>query len=438
MQILQLVMIIGCFSPQFYKAEDGDSVMQSSSTASGSSLSTGVSESQPITNSANCSSQVHIFMNPGSGGKKGAALFKAGINGMKLLIDNAQVDIHVWDIRVGESGHKPGFQAVAAHLNSTMCSVRVIAAGGDGTVIWTMSEGVAHKLDLNRVLFGTIPYGTGNDFSHSFGWGHAPPRKLLANNLRELRDLATHWLQAETKSHDLWEVTILLDPNGGRIMQQSGKRAQRKNAGPTFRKMMGNYFSFGPESRIGYEFDKKRTKSRFANKLVYAWSGAKRLGRKVVRLNDVVEKCYEGDRVLFSTEASGDSGPRLVGNPTSLVILNINSMAGGLDLWPIAHKSGLQGVDTGAFTDQMTGDGRLEVLSYQSFGAFVTEQLRNRATSGNGHRIVQTEGPLRIVFRPKHNRKLYMQIDGEYYAVEGVTEIQVQHSVTVKALFRKK
>lgn len=39
--------------------------------------------------------------------------------------------------------------------------IRVLVAGGDGTVMWCASEAEAHQIDPNRIALGVIPYGTG-------------------------------------------------------------------------------------------------------------------------------------------------------------------------------------------------------------------------------------------------------------------------------------
>ena len=49
-------------------------------------------------------------------------------------------------------------------------NVRVIAGGGDGTVQWVLSECIAHKINFSKVIFSSIPMGTGNDFATSTGW----------------------------------------------------------------------------------------------------------------------------------------------------------------------------------------------------------------------------------------------------------------------------
>jgi len=49
----------------------------------------------------------------------------------------------------------------------------VIAAicGGDGTVMWVVSEMAKHDIDPKLVSLTIIPLGTGNDFSRNLGWG---------------------------------------------------------------------------------------------------------------------------------------------------------------------------------------------------------------------------------------------------------------------------
>ena len=46
-----------------------------------------------------------------------------------------------------------------------------IVCGGDGTIMWVVSEMNKHKIDVMKVPLGVIPLGTGNDFSQYLGWG---------------------------------------------------------------------------------------------------------------------------------------------------------------------------------------------------------------------------------------------------------------------------
>ena len=43
--------------------------------------------------------------------------------------------------------------------------------GGDGTVMWVVSEIAKYKIDPEKVNIAIVPLGTGNDFSRNLGWG---------------------------------------------------------------------------------------------------------------------------------------------------------------------------------------------------------------------------------------------------------------------------
>ena len=53
--------------------------------------------------------------------------------------------------------------------------IRVIFAGGDGTVTWGMMELTAHDISPDDILVGSLPLGTGNDFARMSGWGGTIP-----------------------------------------------------------------------------------------------------------------------------------------------------------------------------------------------------------------------------------------------------------------------
>ena len=47
----------------------------------------------------------------------------------------------------------------------------MIICGGDGTVMWVISELTKYNVDTELTPLGIIPLGTGNDFSQYLGWG---------------------------------------------------------------------------------------------------------------------------------------------------------------------------------------------------------------------------------------------------------------------------
>jgi diacylglycerol kinase (ATP) len=394
---------------------------------------------------AECSSQVHIFMNTGSGGRKAGTLLRAGIRALALDIGEKKVELSIWDLGKGGPGNLPGLKVVLNRLELDNCDykndpIRIIAAGGDGSVIWVMSEVISHGIDTTRVVFGTIPYGTGNDFSHAFGWGAKPPKHLLSSNLEGLRQLIREWMGASVSPHDLWEISVFVNLKRGRILQRRGNRTHAIKHTIPFKKKMGNYFSIGAESQVGFSFDKRRTKSRRLNKGVYAWAGLKRLLRRNQSLAKDISACYDGESLLFSgTKDSQAAPPHLIGDPITLLLLNINSFSAGLNPWLASRKSGLSATPA-VNNDQEMGDGKIEILTYLTMAGLAGEQLGDKLFGGNAHRIGQSRGPLSILFHKSSEpiRKLYMQIDGEYYAVEGLEKVEIRHDVTVNVLKKEK
>ena len=90
------------------------------------------------------------------------------------------VDLKVYNIFEGDRGKKEGMLDVKKYLaDNSDAEAIVIAAGGDGTVMWIISELLATGCPIDRICVGVIPFGTGNDFSRSIGWGKKAPPRLV-------------------------------------------------------------------------------------------------------------------------------------------------------------------------------------------------------------------------------------------------------------------
>jgi diacylglycerol kinase (ATP) len=68
-----------------------------------------------------------------------------------------------------------GMNLMREEVEKTNKNVRVIAGGGDGTVMWVVEEMKKHRIPFQKCPLGTIPFGTGNDFSRVIGWGAHEP-----------------------------------------------------------------------------------------------------------------------------------------------------------------------------------------------------------------------------------------------------------------------
>lgn len=394
---------------------------------------------------------VYIFVNPKSGGNAAAAIINIPTTHLTISDEGINATVAIFDIRDGNHGEKPGFQELKQKLDSESSlsevnPLRVIVAGGDGTVMWAISEAEAHGTDMKRVCFGVIPYGTGNDFARFSGWGGSNPSKaIMKKEMKRFKVMLKRYIEAEVIDFDIWRVEMKVKEDGGAIkkIQNGGKENitngdQENTLKKSMTKLMCNYFSVGIESRIGLGFDKKRTTSTIGNKIRYGIEGIKKLFTKTPRIGDVMDSCTGGDKsVIFSTDPS--SPELLRGNPISLIFLNINSFAGGCDLWKVSSRRGLVNGDKKAsFDPQSAGDQKLEVLTYKRLMGLSLEQSKNRILGGNGLRVGQFGGPMTLNFKKDlDGKRTYLQVDGEFFCLEHTESVTISHNETVKVLKRR-
>ncbi len=391
---------------------------------------------------------IYIFVNPSSGGNSAGAITNIGIHQFTFSEPDLQSHVFIYNIRDGEHGNKPGFTDMKERVDkheADAVPVHVVIAGGDGTVMWAISEAQAHGVDMTKIAFGVIPYGTGNDFARSLGWGGSSPGSNVMNGgMKVFKKLIREYLRAEVVDFDIWNIEMRVTEDGGKIKQvKEGKKVVMKD-GEMDRKVLSkpmcNYFSVGIESRVGLGFDKKRTTSTFGNKLRYVIEGVKKSMTSTPRINDLIKECTidaEGSSTtLFHT---GNESPRLIGNPISLIFLNINSFAGGCDLWAKASKTGLSPpVADDLSMSQSTGDGKLEILTYQRLFSLSLEQTKNKVFGGNGQRVSQARGPLNLKFRDDlDTKRTYMQIDGEFFTLDKCESVTIKHNMVVKVLRKR-
>ncbi|KAF4742906.1 hypothetical protein FOZ62_026701, partial [Perkinsus olseni] len=167
---------------------------------------------------------IYIFVNPTSGGNKAAELMKLGMEKMSFQETGLEADVSIFDIREGASGEKPAFMQLRELLDSPQGPVlgdylRVVVAGGDGTVMWVLQELILHGINTDRVCIGIIPFGTGNDFSRATGWGASAPSDFPGSRLTGFRTWLKRWLSADVKKFDIWKVGVKLQDDGGVIYQ---------------------------------------------------------------------------------------------------------------------------------------------------------------------------------------------------------------------------
>lgn len=147
--------------------------------------------------------------------------------------------------------------------------MRVVICGGDGSVLWVVQELIDKGVDLDQIIFGIIPIGTGNDFSRTIGW--TVTTSFSDTNLGGLKGIIKEWLNASIRKYDIWDLELDLH-EGGNIRRIKNRR-EVVMEDQHIKRSFSNYFSLGIDARIGYSFDKRRTKNAFVNLVCYGCIG---------------------------------------------------------------------------------------------------------------------------------------------------------------------
>lgn len=103
-----------------------------------------------------------------------------------------------------------GFKKLKQLIQANKKVISVIC-GGDGTVMWVVSEYHNFGIDPDLAPLAIIPIGTGNDFSRVLNWG-AEKTMLIEHNFRSLKKLIRKWLNAKTSYFDVWDITAEVFP----------------------------------------------------------------------------------------------------------------------------------------------------------------------------------------------------------------------------------
>eukprot|EP00403_Amphidinium_massartii_P048090 CAMPEP_0178458738 /NCGR_PEP_ID=MMETSP0689_2-20121128/47703_1 /TAXON_ID=160604 /ORGANISM="Amphidinium massartii, Strain CS-259" /LENGTH=1363 /DNA_ID=CAMNT_0020085061 /DNA_START=40 /DNA_END=4129 /DNA_ORIENTATION=- len=417
---------------------------------------------------------VFLFVNPSSGGRLAARWLdlpstvraydlprpRTTVSSFDRLRAPLCAELRIYSLREGKAGKKAGFLDVKAASKEAPpdSKIRIKWLVGDGTVNWVVSELDRHGIDTDLVTIGVAGYGTGNDFSRVLGWGGDPPLSM-PDDVNRLHRLVGGWLVADQVTLDLWQVTVRTHPGGSfSVVQSDGNLGltsadvhrmnvrSDKNGCQFFTRFFVNYFSMGIAAQIGAAFEQQRGKSRTANMLVYAREGFMKAAsaQTTIKIDNVVEELYNEDKIVFSTNEDAEADYRPTSHIMSLIFLNIPSMAGGSDIWRRASALTVPGASRFRSFRQDFGDGNLEVMTFSSAADFIKEKL-GPALHGNGKRCHSGRGPFRVKFKPvddevysseleKTGGLLYMQADGEYFAVVVPAQAEVAWSRSISVL----
>lgn len=139
-------------------------------------------------------------------------------------------------------------------------------------------------VDIGKLTFVALPFGSGNDMSQTLKWGATTSEKYLGDIRSIIKEIVLYSKPAKV---NIWEVIMTFRSKGDVLMIGSDLREhsifdkdkknliKKRNYAHT--SFMVNYFSMGDCAKIGYEFEMRRTRSRCGNMCMYVCSGLKRL-----------------------------------------------------------------------------------------------------------------------------------------------------------------
>ncbi|KAJ2457578.1 hypothetical protein GGF42_002599, partial [Coemansia sp. RSA 2424] len=358
--------------------------------------------------------------------------------------------------------------------------LHVWSAGGDGTVSATIQAMMDHGVDVGRVYFSCIPFGTGNDFADALGWGRSVAGDALGDGMHGLSRLVTERLDGYTCKLDIYEVTITTY-DGGHVKHvekgRQGAAGERRHT-----RLMIDYLSLGVQGFVGASFEMHRPGRRALNILMYTaaaahWVLARAFppitealasvatvpdamladaaltdAERARWLEDAPEAARK--RVLLAQAAapgSADAGlPVIGGRPIELDVQNVARFWGrNIDVWGRARGQG-----RGGWAPQYAGDGTVELFSVQSMADYTLNQLPRRTTY-RVDRQAQLPAPVALHFRapaeypPRRRRAkllpwrrapppglLNAMCDGEFVEIFRPRDVIVSRRVTLKAVGR--
>lgn len=327
--------------------------------------------------------------------------------------------------------------------------LRIAVCGGDGTAGWVLSAldalWAAQCLgpDTPKPPVAILPLGTGNDLARTLGWAAAHGWGLEKGGAPDVASFLRDADRATVALLDRWAVGVTeqsADAGGSAGGGASG------GATTTVTKLMNNYMSIGMDAKVALDFHSTREahpewfRNQAGNKLLYTGLGA----------GELLAHSCQGLPRLMTIHCDGVP-LRLPPEVEGVVILNIGSYMGGVELWKRGRPAGGTprggsargsggaggggGASDGADTDS-SGDGGGEGGGRGSLGP---QAINDRLLEVVGHYGTWHLGKLHIGMAKAlqlaqcsrihitTSGPLPMQVDGEPWMQEAPCELAVTH-----------
>lgn len=356
---------------------------------------------------------VIVFINPKSGGKLGPQLLTllhkqlGKLQVLDISDKNSRPDVILKALYNRLDGAITKGDPAAQHVKSNL---RIIAAGGDGTVAWVLSSIRQLEIDPPPPV-GVIPLGTGNGISVNFGWGKKTPSLKGRNKAdKELDSIAA----AEVRPLDGWTIDLvaqddkLIDELPNPIKRVKGTDAETTPKGARAKGLFWYYLTVGLDAEVAYRFHTLRQKrpwlspTRKCNIFWYMWATvASGWFCCPTPLNEKLS-------MRMRNQNTGEWTDIVIPNTIEAIIfINLQSYTGSRDLWGL-HDD----VQDNKRGEQVPiyDDGALEVIGLQSAGkSFLA--LTNLWRKIHGVRLAQgSEFELSLA---RDDNNTHMRVDGE-------------------------
>lgn len=177
-----------------------------------------------------------------------------------------------------------------------------------------------------------LPLGTGNDLARVLNWGGSLGAALKGGGLQELLQAVLHSTPA---LFDRWDVRIQPKEQPKQLRRVAALAGARTPAAEdTPAKAMNNYLGIGIDAKVALEFHRLREnypswfQSQFGNKLIYTGAGAADIVLSSrLNLPDSIQVECDGEPIQLPKDIEG------------ILLLNIPSYMGGVDLWASGHAA---------------------------------------------------------------------------------------------------
>lgn len=367
---------------------------------------------------------VIVFVNSKSGGRRGPTL-KARL---QQLISEQQVfdlsEVKPSDFLHHGLGCLEKLASFGDHCaQETRDRIRIMAAGGDGTVGWILGSIVELHLENHKRItpVGIIPLGTGNDLARSFGWRGSFPI-LWRSALKKYLDRA---ISGPIYPLDSWQV--MLTPIGGEELklpptfkpQQAPTRQYGiedgllPNSSTSYKGTFYNYFSIGMDAEIAYGFHHLRNEKPYlaqgpiTNKIIYSGYGCVQgwfctplsANPRVRGINNIVQ-------IHIKKQNCSDwEFLQLPSSVRAVVALNLQNYASGRNPWGHPKPDYLE---KRGFVEAQPADGLLEIFGLKEgwHSSFVMIDLISA-------KHLAQAAAIKLELRGGRRKRAYLQMDGE-------------------------